>query len=317
VTATVRIGTCSWADESLVKAWYPSNVRTAEGRLRHYAELFDTVEVNSSYYAIPTAEAAAAWARRTPDGFIFHVKAFGMMTRHPVKADQLPPDLRGEVEVDHRGRVDHPSRELRAEVFDRFRAALQPLREAGKLGGILMQFPPYVTMKPASFGYLEWAQEQLGGDEMLVEFRHRSWLEDESKAETLAFLERRGLTYVMVDAPRTEAKNLVPTVVATTSPTAYLRLHGRNAATWNHRGGSAAERFDHLYSTEELAEWSEPLRRLSTLSERAFAMFNNNGRTGGEDGVPIAQAPTNALMLRDILNGAGVPVTDARRSALA
>ncbi|MGH3074095.1 MAG: DUF72 domain-containing protein, partial [Gaiellales bacterium] len=93
----MRIGTCSWADESLVKAWYPRTARTAEGRLRHYAELFDTVEVNSSYYAIPTTEAAAAWARRTPDGFVFHVKAFGMMTRHPVKADQLPPDLRGEV----------------------------------------------------------------------------------------------------------------------------------------------------------------------------------------------------------------------------
>jgi uncharacterized protein YecE (DUF72 family) len=235
-----------------------------------------------------------------------------------VKADQLPPNLRGEVEVDHRGRVEHPSRELRAEVFDRFHSALQPLREAGKLGGILMQFPPYVTMKPASFAYMEWAQEQLGGDEMLVEFRHRSWLADDaSAAETLAFLEHRGATYVMVDAPRTEAKNLVPTVVGATSPTAYLRLHGRNAATWNHRGGSAAERFDYLYSTGELAEWSEPLKRLSTLSERAFVMFNNNGRSAGDDGPPIAQAPTNALMLRDVLHEAGVPVTDARRSALA
>ena len=121
----------------------------------------------------------------------------------------------------------------------------------------------------------------------------------------------------MVDAPRTEAKNLVPTVVGATSPTAYLRLHGRNAATWNHRGGSAAERFDYLYSTGELAEWSEPLKRLSTLSERAFVMFNNNGRSAGDDGPPIAQAPTNALMLRDVLHDAGVPVTDARRSALA
>jgi len=181
-----------------------------------------------------------------------------------------------------------------------------------------MQFPPYVVMKPASLEYIEWAQEQLGGDEMLVEFRHRSWLADDaSAAETLAFLERRGATYVMVDAPRTEAKNLVPTVVGATSPTAYLRLHGRNAATWNHRGGSAAERFDYLYSTGELAEWSEPLRRLSTLSERAFVMFNNNGRSAGDDGPPIAQAPTNALMLRDVLHDAGVPVTDARRSALA
>jgi uncharacterized protein YecE (DUF72 family) len=233
-----------------------------------------------------------------------------------VKADQLPPDLRGEVEVDQRGRVDHPPRELRAEVFDRFHAALEPLREAGKLGGILMQFPPYVVMKPASLEYIEWAQEQLGGDEMLVEFRHRSWLADDAKAETLAFLERRGATYVMVDAPRTEAKNLVPTVVGATSPTAYLRLHGRNAATWNHRGGSAAERFDYLYSTEELAEWSEPLRRLSTLSERAFVMFNNNGRTAADGGPPIAQAPTNALMLRDVLKHARVPVTDSRQSAL-
>jgi uncharacterized protein YecE (DUF72 family) len=240
-----------------------------------------------------------------------------MMTRHPVKADQLPPDLRGEVEVDHRGRVDHPPRELRAEVFDRFHTALEPLRAAGKLGGILMQFPPYVVMKPASLEYIEWAQEQLGGDEMLVEFRHRSWLEDDARAaETLAFLESRGATYVMVDAPRTEAKNLVPTVVGATTPTAYLRLHGRNAATWNHRGGSAAERFDYLYSTEELGEWTEPLRRLSTLSERAFVMFNNNGRTAADGGPPIAQAPTNALMLRDVLHDAGVPVTDSRRSAL-
>ena len=317
MTATVRIGTCSWADESLVKAWYPRTARTAEGRLRHYAELFDTVEVNSSYYAIPTAEAAAAWARRTPDGFVFHVKAFGMMTRHPVKADQLPPDLRGEVEVDHRGRVDHPSRAIRAEVFDRFRSALEPLRDAGKLGGILMQFPPYVTRKQASLEYIEWAQEQLGGDEMLVEFRHRSWLEDDAaSAETLGFLERRGASYVMVDAPRTDAKNLVPTVVGATSPTAYLRLHGRNAATWNHRGGTAAERFDYLYSTDELGEWSEPLRRLATLSERAFVMFNNNGRSAGDGGASIAQAPTNALMLRDVLRDAGVPVTDSRQSAL-
>jgi uncharacterized protein YecE (DUF72 family) len=316
VTAPIRIGTCSFADEALTKWWYPKGVPAKE-RLGYYAERFDTVEIDSTYYRLPERDTTAAWAERTPDGFVFHIKAFGMMTRHPVKADQLPPDLRGEVEVDHRGRVDHPSREFRSEVFDRFRSALEPLRDAGKLGGILMQFPPYVTMKAASFDYLEWAQEQLGGDEMLVEFRHRSWLEDDAaSSETLAFLERRGATYVMVDAPRTDAKNLVPTVVGATSPTAYLRLHGRNAATWNHRGGSAAERFDYLYSTDELAEWSEPLRRLSTLSERAFVMFNNNGRSAGDGGTPIAQAPTNALMLRDVLREARVPVTDSRQSAL-
>ena len=313
----VRIGTCSWADESLSKLWYPPSARSAEGRLRYYAEHFDTVEVNASYYALPTAEAAAAWARRTPDGFVFHVKAFGMMTRHPVKVEQLPPDMRDDVPVDDRGRVDHPSRELRAEVFSRFRSALTPLRDAGKLGGVLMQFPQYVTLKQASLDYLEWAQEQLGGDEMLVEFRHRSWLEDEAAPQVLSFLEARGATYVMVDAPRTSARNLVPTVVAATTPTAYLRLHGRNAATWNVRGRSAAERFDYLYSAEELGEWTEPLRRLSSLSERVFVMFNNNGRTAGPDGADVAQAPVNALMLRDALDAAGVPVTGAPRSAPA
>jgi uncharacterized protein YecE (DUF72 family) len=149
--SAVRVGTCSWADESLVKVWYPRNVRSAEGRLRHYAERFDVVEVNASYYALPTAEAAADWARRTPPGFVFHVKAFGLMTRHPVRVEQLPPDLREQAQTDHLGRVQHPSEELRREVFDRFHHALEPLRDAGKLGGILMQMPPYMVFKPSSF----------------------------------------------------------------------------------------------------------------------------------------------------------------------
>ncbi|HEY2790175.1 MAG TPA: DUF72 domain-containing protein [Gaiellales bacterium] len=291
-------------------------MRTAEARLHHYAEQFDTVELNASYYALPSPDATAAWARRTPPGFVFHVKAFGMMTRHPVRAEQLPADLRADAPVDDRGRVDHPSRELRGEVFTRFRAALEPLREAGKLGGILMQFPSYITRKQASLEYLEWAKERLDGDEMMVEFRHRSWLEPEAVNDTLAFLRSLEATYVMVDAPRTDARNLVPTVVAATSETAYLRLHGRNAATWNVRGRSAAERFDYLYSRGELAEWSQPLRELSSLSARTYAMFNNNGRSAGPDG-PIAQAPTNADMLREILRADGVPVTDSPRSAPA
>ena len=108
--------------------------------------------------------------------------------------------------------------------------------------------------KDASFEYLEWAREQLGGDEMLVEFRHRSWLDEDNRAETLSFLERIGAAYVTVDAPRSDtAKNLIPTVPAVTSGTAYVRFHGRNLGTWNKRGGSAADRFDYLYSDEELA----------------------------------------------------------------
>lgn len=307
--SAVRVGTCSWADESLVSTWYPAQVRSAEQRLRHYAERFDVVEVDSSYYALPTAEAASAWARRTPEGFTFHVKAFGMMTRHPVKLEQLPPDLRDQAAVDHLGRVDHPSEELRGEVFDRFLHAIRPLREAGRMGGVLMQMPPYVVFKPSSLAYLEWAQERLGGCDMLVEFRHRSWFEEGATAQVLSFLEQRGMTHVIVDAPRSPARNLVPAVIAATSPTAYLRLHGRNAATWQVRGRSAAERFDHLYTTDELREWVEPLRTLAAAADHTYAMFNNNGRTTLESGERIAQAPVNADMLRKLLAERGVTVS--------
>ena len=325
MAATVRVGTCSWADETLTKVWYPPGVRSGEARLRHYAERFGVVEANSTYYRLPDGELVGTWAERTPPGFTMHVKAFGLMTRHPVKLEALPEDLRDAMPVDERGRVDRPPRELRAEVFRRFARALEPLRTTGRLGGILLQFPPYIVAKPASFEYIEWAQDQLPGDELLVEFRHRSWLDEAHRAETLAFLESRGLTYVIVDAPRSEAKNLVPTVVARTSGTAYVRFHGRNAATWNKRTGSAAERFDYLYSAEELGEWVEPLRELAGEAERVYGMFNNNGRStmpsfGGLAGLDpyevagdpqkglVAQAPANALMLRQALADAGVAV---------
>jgi uncharacterized protein YecE (DUF72 family) len=305
----VRIGTCSWADESLSKYFYPKGVPAKE-RLAYYAQHFDTVEVDSTYYRLPSDSMVEGWAERTPPEFTMHVKAFGMMTRHPVKIDTLPPDLREAVEADERGRVDRPPREVRAEVFRRFLESLEPLRTEGKLGGILFQLPPYIVSKPSSFEYLEWAREQLGDDDMLVEFRHRSWLEEDARAETFAFLERIGANYVTVDAPRSDtAKNLVPSVPAVTGPIAYVRFHGRNLATWNKRGGSAAERFDYLYSDEELAEWVEPLRELSQQSEEAYAFFNNNASSPDPRGEVdrVAQAATNAAQLRRLLDAAGVP----------
>jgi uncharacterized protein YecE (DUF72 family) len=312
MSTAVRIGTCSFADEALSKYFYPRGLSPRE-RLPYYAERFDTVEVDSTFYRLPDEGMVAGWNERTPAGFTIHVKAFGLMTRHPVPAERLPADLRDAMPVDERGRVDRPPRELRGEVFRRFLDALEPLRSAGKLGGILFQLPPYVVFKPQSLEYLEWSREQLGGDEMLVEFRHRSWLDEENRAETLAFLERLGATYVVVDAPRSEtAKNLVPTVLATTSPTAYVRFHGRNLSTWNKRGGSAAERFDYLYSDEELGEWVGPLRELAGESTQAFAFFNNNSSSPdprNELGGRVAQAATNAAQLRRLLDAAGVPAT--------
>ena len=145
---------------------------------------------------------------------------------------------------------------------------------------------------------------------MLVEFRHRSWLDDEHRADTLAFLEQHGLTNVIVDAPRSEAKNLIPTVVGLTSSTAYVRLHGRNAETWNVRGGSASDRFDYLYSEEELREWVEPLGELSGKAKQAYVLFNNNrwSPSAEDPHRQLAQAPQNAQLLASLLRDAGVLV---------
>jgi uncharacterized protein YecE (DUF72 family) len=307
----VRIGTCSWADDALSKYFYPPKLPAKE-RLAWYAQFADTVEVDSTYYRLPSESMVQGWAERTPPGFVMHVKAFGLMTRHPVKLEVLPEDLRDEMPVDERGRVDRPPRELRGEVFRRFRAALEPLRAVGKLGGILLQFPPYIVFKDSSFEYLEWAREQLGSDEMLVEFRHRSWLEEDNRAETLSFLERIGAAYVTVDAPKSDtAKNLVPTVPAVTSGTAYVRFHGRNMGTWNKRGGSAAERFDYLYSDEELGEWTGTLKELAGQSEQAYAFFNNNASSADPENPlgRISQAATNAQQLRRLLDVNNIPAT--------
>jgi uncharacterized protein YecE (DUF72 family) len=301
VAAPVRIGTCSWADDALSKHWYPEGLPARE-RLAYYAERYSTVEVDSTYYRVPDRTMVQGWADRTPSGFVMHVKAFGLMTRHPVKLEQLPPDLREGMPVDDRGRVDRPPREQRARVFREFLDALEPLRESGKLGGILFQLPPYVVWKPASLDYLEWAHDQLRGDVMLVEFRHRSWFEEDVRAEMLRWLEERGMAYVTVDAPKVDAKNVPPTVVAATSRLAYVRFHGRNAATWNKRGGGAAERFDWTYTDGELREWVDPLRELSGQSEEAYAFFNNNNQTNG-----VAQAPAGAELLRKLLAAESVP----------
>jgi uncharacterized protein YecE (DUF72 family) len=295
VTTPVRIGTCSWADEALVKHWYPKQV-PARARLEWYAERFSTVEVDSTYYRLPDRSMVQGWADRVPDGFVMHVKAFGLLTRHPVRLEQLPPELREGMPVDERGRVDRPPRELRSRVFEAFVDALEPLRAAGKLGGILFQLPPYVVWKASSLDYLEWANQQLAGDRMLVEPRHRSWYDEPVRAELLRWLEEREMSWVVVDAPKTEARNVPDTLVAATTPLAYVRFHGRNAGTWNTRGGSAAQRFDYMYGGEELREWVPALRRLAGEAEEAYALFNNNNQTNG-----VAQAPAGALLLRKLL----------------
>jgi len=275
VAATVRLGTCSWADEGLLKAWYPRGVSTAEARLRYYAERFDTVEVDSPFYALPDPAVTRRWAERTPPEFVFHVKASAAMTWH----DGEPTD----------------------EAFRLFRAALEPLELSGKLHGVLLQYHPRFTKSAGAKAELSRALGRLDPLVPLIEFRHASWLTAAERADTLAFLEAQGLAYVSVDAPRTRASNVVPPVAAATGPVAYVRFHGRNWKTWNSRGArSAAERFDWLYEPEELAEWVAPLERLAGVADEVYALFNNN-----RDDF----APRSARILRALLSEAGVPVT--------
>jgi uncharacterized protein YecE (DUF72 family) len=273
----VRIGTCSWTDPTMVRAWYPPTVRTAADRLRYYATFFDTVEVDSSFYGLPTSTTARLWAERTPADFVFHIKAFGMLTRHGVKPRQLPASFLGshDVELDRYGRILHPPREMRAEVFGLFSEALEPLRKENKLGVILMQFPPYFVANDANRDYIAWSTALLAPDRVVVEFRHASWVEEARLESTLEFLRSLNLAYVCVDEPRLPGPTVLPPLAAATTDLAYIRLHGRNAATWNARVDTAAKRFRYLYTQEELTEWVPPIRHLQEDARTTYVMFNN------------------------------------------
>ena len=209
--ARIRVGTCSWTDPTMVRAWYPPSERTAADRLRYYAGHFDTVEVDSSYYGMPTPATARLWVERTPPGFVFHVKAFGMLTRHGVKPEQLPPPLREghTFELDRGGRILHPPRALREDAFALFGEALEPLRDAGKLGMILMQFPPYFVDNEANREYIVWSTERLAPDRVAVEFRHNSWVQPDVLEDTLGLLESLGrLVRVRGRAPHADRQRL-------------------------------------------------------------------------------------------------------------
>lgn len=280
----------------MVRSWYPPGVRTAADRLRYYAAQFDTVEVDSTFYGLPSPSNARLWAERTPPGFLFHIKAFGMLTRHGIKLEQLPPLIREQhaFELDRSGRVLHPSAELRSQVFALFTEALEPLRSEGKLGLILMQFPPYFVANPANREYIVQAARLLAPDRVAVEFRHSSWVEAGELPATLDLLGSHGLTYVCVDEPRMEGHTVLPPLAAVTAEIAYVRFHGRNAATWNARVASAAERFRYLYEPEELREWLKPVSHLREDARSTFLMFNN---CYGD------YAPRNARQMLSLVNG--------------
>lgn len=277
----VVVGTCSWTDRTMIERWYPRGMASAEARLRYYSARFDCVEVDSTFYGLPKREVAEAWVRRTPDDFTFHVKAYGLMTGHEVDERALHPDLRDyPYEITTRGRVRNPPREMVERSFDIFLSELEPLHAAGKMGGVLMQYPPYVTATHRehmhhNFEMIEIGAELLRPLPVFVEFRHPSWVTDANLPKTLRFLADRGLTFVPVDAPQFPGGTTMPPVSAATSPLGYVRFHGRNTGSWHAHTERAADRFDYLYTLGELREWDEPIHRLAEETERTWVMFNN------------------------------------------
>lgn len=301
----IVIGTCSWTEKTMVEGYYPQKVASsAEARLRYYSARFDTVEVDSTFYGLPRPEYAQRWAERTPAGFVFHVKAYGLMTGHEVDVRALHPDLRDyPVEVTVRDRVRNPPKRMVEHAFELFVSGLEPLRQAGKLGGVLLQYPPHVSATDAvrmheHLEEIELAQEMLSGLPVFVEFRHASWVTGRNLATTMKFLADRSMTYVAVDAPQIPGVATMPPVTAATAPWAYVRFHGRNREMWNAHTRSAAERFDYLYTPAELEEWRYPLRQLAEDTERTWVMFNN---------CRYDYAPRNARELASILGDVVAP----------
>ncbi len=275
----VCYGTCGWTDPSLLASgrFYPRDVRTPAARLRHYARHFPLVEVDSTYYAPPSARNARLWVERTPPGFRFDVKAYGLLTRHPVATGSLPPEVRALLSKSARAKervylsaVPPAGRERLWALHDE---ALRPLAEAGRLGCVLFQFPRWFRRSQASRRTLHELAERLPGP-LAVEFRGGGWMEEDARGDTLALLERLGLAYVVVDEPQ-GFRSSTPPVVACTAPLALIRFHGRNAETWEASGLTAAERFRYLYSEAELREWLEPARRLAAQAQQVHVLMNN------------------------------------------
>jgi uncharacterized protein YecE (DUF72 family) len=290
MSGRILIGTSSWADPGFVKEWYPPRLAARE-RLPWYAERFQTVELNSSFYAVPDRSTVHKWVDDTPDDFVFDVKVHRALSRHAAPLDSLPEDLRDGVETTERGRI-RLSAELESALAKRLVEETAPLAEAGKLGAYLVQLTPAFAPRNHELDELDTLVEILAPHGMAIELRHRGWVREKRRERTLGWFADRGVTYVCVDAPPGDHIPIMPPLDAVTNDRlAYLRAHGRNTDGYL-KGRSVAERFAWRYSDEELEEIGG---RVSSLAEEAgevHVAFNNNR---GDD------APTAAQRFRALL----------------
>ncbi|KKK05874.1 DUF72 domain-containing protein [Micromonospora sp. HK10] len=267
----IKVGTASWTDRTLLDSgWYPQTADTPEKRLAYYARQFPLVEVDATYYSPPAERTARLWAERTPSGFTFNVKAFSLLTGHPTRVSALYKDLRPETEKKNLYPDDLPAQAYE-EVWTRFLSALDPLVEAGKLGAILFQFPPWFTIKRDNKQYLLEVAKRCAPLRPVVEFRHASWFDGDNAEETLGFLRTHRLPFVCVDMPQGH-RSSVPPVLAATADLAVVRFHG-HSDKWTSK--DIHEKFGYDYSDRELRDWAPKLRELAGEAERTHVLMNN------------------------------------------
>ncbi|MGD0114927.1 MAG: DUF72 domain-containing protein [Dehalococcoidia bacterium] len=280
MSARILVGTCSWADKSLIDCdcFYPPEAKTPEARLRYYASRFPIVEVDSSYYGLPTEATAGLWVERTPPEFVFDVKAFRLLTNHPTPPQALTKELReslGSLAGEKRNLYyrDFPP-PVRDEVWRLFADALLPLDSAGKLGAVLFQFPPWFLPGRQSAEHVVEAKQRLPQYRVAVEFRNGHWLSDANRKHTLDLMRSNQISLVAVDEPQGFESSLPP-VAEATADLAVVRFHGRNAEMWERKGATVGDRFDYLYSEDELREWVSPIERLAAGTREVHVLMNN------------------------------------------
>lgn len=274
-----HVGTCSWTDKTLIEEsdFYPKEAKTPAARLRFYAMHFDTVEIDSTFYAFPPERNAVLWAERTPQGFLFNVKALSLFTFHRTPRNALPLFLLKELGSEWQKTEDLFTKDVPqawlGEVLLAFLKTLHPLKEKAKLGYILFQFPPWFRPEPESLAYLEWLRKHTEGITAAIEFRHRSWVERPRLPHTLKLLKDLGFALVCVDEPALSWT--IPPFFETTHRVAVVRFHGRNKAAWQEKNLPVSEKFRYLYSREELIEWRERILARLPQNTETFIMFNN------------------------------------------
>jgi uncharacterized protein YecE (DUF72 family) len=271
----ILVGTASWSDPGFVERWYPKGMRASE-RLAWYAQHFEMVEVNSTFYSVPDLRTVERWCASTPDAFTFNVKLHQLFSFHSTPAKLLPSEFQRCVEINAKGNVE-PTPELREALMKTFLRSISIMRASGKFGVLLLQLSPAFSTRKHELREIEPLIDAVQDYPLAVEFRNRNWVSGEQCESTMDFLRDHRVTFVNVDAPDAEHFTIMPTELnaVTNDHVTYLRLHGRNARAYL-TGKTVATRFNYDYSDAEINEVAQRARRLAKEARQVHVVFNNN-----------------------------------------